>query len=166
MSFSFHETKHVTPSSHGHIHAQTYTHAQFIRRRHEEGFPLWLSRLRTQHSILKDAGSIPGLAQWAKVPACCKLHCRWQTQLRSMLLWLWLQLPVEAPVQVLVWELPCAAGVVLKKKKKMQEYTHAYFLLYFYSFIRLFLAMPTAQESSQARERTCASSDNAESLTC
>ena len=24
-------------------------------------FPLWLSRLRTQHNLLEDAGSIPGL---------------------------------------------------------------------------------------------------------
>ena len=26
-------------------------------------FPLWVSRLRTQHSVGEDAGSIPGLAQ-------------------------------------------------------------------------------------------------------
>ena len=29
-------------------------------------FSLYLSRLRTQHSIHEDAGLIPGLAQWAK----------------------------------------------------------------------------------------------------
>ena len=30
---------------------------------------LWLSRLRTQHSVHEDVGSIPGLTQWVKAPA-------------------------------------------------------------------------------------------------
>ena len=29
-------------------------------------FPLWLSRLRAWHSVLEDAGSIPGFTEWAK----------------------------------------------------------------------------------------------------
>ena len=29
-------------------------------------FPLWLSGLRTQHSVCEDADLIPGLAQWVK----------------------------------------------------------------------------------------------------
>ena len=29
-------------------------------------FPLWLSGLRTRHSICKDSGSISGLTQWVK----------------------------------------------------------------------------------------------------
>ena len=29
-------------------------------------FPLWLSGLRTQHSVHKDAGLVPRLAQWVK----------------------------------------------------------------------------------------------------
>ena len=29
-------------------------------------FPLWLSGLRTRHSVREDVGLIPGLAQWVK----------------------------------------------------------------------------------------------------
>ena len=51
-------------------------------------FLLWLSRLRTQYSVHEEAGSIPGLTQWLRI--------RWP----------------------LVWELPYAAGVAVKKKEK------------------------------------------------
>ena len=46
-------------------------------------------------------GSNPGLAQWVKDLA---------------LLWLWPRLAATAPIQLLAWELPYAAGVALKKK--------------------------------------------------
>ena len=49
------------------------------------------------------AGSIPGLAQWVK---------------DLVLLWLWCRTAGEAPIRPLAWELPCAMGVALKKKKK------------------------------------------------
>ena len=29
-------------------------------------FPLWISRLKTRHSVHEDEGSIPGLNQWVK----------------------------------------------------------------------------------------------------
>ena len=29
-------------------------------------FPLWLSKLRTRHSVHEDVSSNPGLAQWVK----------------------------------------------------------------------------------------------------
>ena len=39
-------------------------------------FPLWLSRLRTHHSVREDVGLIPGLAQSVKDPALLWLWCR------------------------------------------------------------------------------------------
>ena len=30
------------------------------------GVPVWLSRLRIQHSVCEDLGLIPGLTQWIK----------------------------------------------------------------------------------------------------
>ena len=34
------------------------------------------------------------------------------------LLWLWCRLVATAPIRPLSWELPCAAGAALKRKKK------------------------------------------------
>ena len=44
-------------------------------------FLLWLSGLRTQHSLHEVVGLIPGLTQWVKGPAL--LYCRLQIQLGS-----------------------------------------------------------------------------------
>ena len=46
------------------------------------GFPLWLSRLRTQHSVCEDAGAIPGLTQ-LRIRHCCELWHRLQMHLGS-----------------------------------------------------------------------------------
>ena len=51
------------------------------------------------------AGSIPGLAQLVKDP---------------VLLWLWRRLAVTAPIRLLAWEPPCAAGAALKKEKRQK----------------------------------------------
>ena len=69
-------------------------------------------------SIQKDAGSIPGLAQWVKdleLSVSYGVGHRCSSDLA--LLWLWCRPVAVAPIRPLAWELPYAAGAALQKKE-------------------------------------------------
>ena len=59
--------------------------------------------LTSNHEVM---GLIPDLAQWVK---------------DLVLLWLWYRLASAAPIRPLVWEPPYAAGVALKRRKKLKS---------------------------------------------
>ena len=54
----------------------------------------------------------------------CGVGRRHGSDLALLWLWLWCRLAAVAPIQLLAWESPCAAGVALKKakgKKKLER---------------------------------------------
>ena len=71
-------------------------------------------------SIHEDRGLIPGLDQWIR-----ELVLLWSVVLVTdmaqipELPWLWHRLAFTALIQPLAWELPYAAGVVLKEEKRI-----------------------------------------------
>ena len=70
------------------------------------GVPVVAQRVKNLTSIREDVGLIPGLIQWTKDPA-------WP--------WLWCRPAAAAPIRPPVWELPSAAGVALKRKKRRKR---------------------------------------------
>ena len=78
-------------------------------------FPLWLSGLKTQHSVREDGGSIPGLAKDPALLQSLDVGCRCSWNL--VLLWLWHKPVAAALIQPRAWEIPYAAGVAIKRKK-------------------------------------------------
>ena len=67
-------------------------------------------------SIHENMGLIPSLAQWVKgssITMSCGVDHRHGSD--PMLLWLWHRPVTTAPIQPLIWRLPYAVGVALKK---------------------------------------------------
>ena len=77
---------------------------------------MWLSGLRTQHSVHEDVDSTPGLTQWGKFLACRKLGHRPQMPLNLLLPWRWRRPMATALIGPLAWELPYATSEAVKKK--------------------------------------------------
>ena len=83
---------------------------------------MWFSRIRTQHSVSEDAGSIPSLTQWFKNLALLQAvaigrRCRSDLAL----LWLWCKPAAAALIQPLEWELPYTTGLAIKRKKRKER---------------------------------------------
>ena len=73
-------------------------------------------------SILEDAASIPGLAQWIKgsgIAVNCGVGLR--CGLDPELPWLWYRPAAIALIQPVAWEPQRAVGVALKRQKKKKK---------------------------------------------
>ena len=92
-------------------------------------FLLWLSGLWTRRSVHEDAGSIPGLTQLS-ILNWHKLQHRSQIWLRPHVAMAGYRPAAAAPIRPLVWELPYATDVALKREKKKECGRY-----YFYSFL-------------------------------
>ena len=77
--------------------------------------------------LVQSPASLSGLM----IQHCCKMWCRLQMPLRSVLLWLWCRRAASVLIWPLAWELPYAMGVALKikqtNKQKNPKHTTPYF---------------------------------------
>ena len=84
------------------------------------GVPVWISGLRTGHSVCEDVGLIHGLGQWVKhlsLPQAAE-DTGHRCSSDPLLLWLWCRPAAAAPIHLLAQELPNAAGMAIKIKIK------------------------------------------------
>ena len=93
------------------------SHTYLIKKLMTESFHS-VSVVMNPTRIHEDASLVPGLAQWVAVSSGMGLRCGSDLAL----LWLWCGPAAVAPIRPLAWELPCAVGAALKKKRTMMEY--------------------------------------------
>ena len=76
---------------------------------------MWLSELRTQHSVHEDGGSIHGLPQWLKYP-CHKLKHKSQMWLKSGVAMAVAWVSAAALIGYLAWDLLYVTGAAVERK--------------------------------------------------
>ena len=85
-------------------------HEKIVLQNANKEFLLWLSGLRTQHSVFEDAGWIHGLTLWVK-----------DTVLPHSVAQVADGAAAVALILALTWELPQATVVAIKRKKKKKK---------------------------------------------
>ena len=80
--------------------------------------PMWLSGLQTQQVSMKTRVRSLALLSGLRIWHCCELWCRSQMRLGSGIAVAWHRLAAAAPIRLLAWELPDAAGAALKRLRE------------------------------------------------
>ena len=85
------------------------------------GFPFMAQRSTNPTRIQEDVGSISALLSGLRADVAVSCGVGLRHGLDPKLLWLWCRLAAVALIGALAWELPCAVGAALKKKKRERE---------------------------------------------